>query len=106
VHEGMRRYRDISNQAPAYHMWQVLEPNIESVRERLAAEFGCDTEELAITRNASEALQIAQLGIDLKAGDEVVTTNQDYGRMLDTWQQRVLREGIVLKRISFPVPPP
>ena len=69
-------------------------------------EFGCDAEELAITRNASEALQIAQLGIDLKAGDEVVTTNQDYGRMLDTWDQRVRRDGITLKKISFPVPPP
>ena len=106
VHEAMKRYLDISNQAPAYHMWQVLEPNIESVRAQLAAEFGCDTEELAVTRNASEALQIAQLGIDLKAGDEVVTTNQDYPRMLDTWQQRVKRDGIVLKQISFPVPPP
>ena len=66
VHEAFKRYLDISNQAPVYHMWQVLEPNIESVRRRLAAEFGCDPEELAITRNASEALQIAQLGIDLK----------------------------------------
>jgi isopenicillin-N epimerase len=71
----------------------------------LAAQFGCDPEELAITRNASEALQIAQLGLDLRAGDEVVTTNQDYGRMLDTWQQRVRRDGIKLKKISFPVPP-
>jgi isopenicillin-N epimerase len=106
VHEAMKRYLDISNQAPAYHMWQVLEPNIEPVRERLASEFGCDAEELAVTRNASEALQIAQLGIDLKPGDEVVTTNQDYGRMLDTWQQRVRRDGIVLKQVSFPVPPP
>jgi selenocysteine lyase/cysteine desulfurase len=86
-------------------MWQVLEPNIESVRRQLAAEFGCDAEELAITRNASEALQIAQLGIDLRAGDEVVTTNQDYGRMLDTWEQRVRRDGIRLSKISFPVPP-
>ena len=106
VHEALKRYLDISNQAPAYHMWQVLEPNIESVRERLASEFGCDTEELAITRNASEALQIAQLGLDLAPGDEVVTTNQDYGRMLDTWQQRVRRDRIVLKQVSFPVPPP
>jgi isopenicillin-N epimerase len=106
VHEAMKRYLDISNQAPAYHMWQVLEPNIESVRERLAREFGCDTEELAVTRNASEALQIAQLGLDLAPGDEVVTTNQDYGRMLDTWQQRVRRDRIVLKQVSFPVPPP
>jgi selenocysteine lyase/cysteine desulfurase len=105
VHEALKRYLDISNQAPVYHMWQILEPNIETVRRRLAAEAGCDPEELAITRNASEALQIAQLGIDLKAGDEVLTTNQDYGRMLDTWEQRVRRDGIKLNKISFPVPP-
>jgi len=106
VHEAFKRYLDLSNEAPVYHMWQILEPNIESVRRRLAGEFGCDVEELAITRNASEALQIAQLGIDLKAGDEVLTTNQDYGRMLDTWEQRVRRDGIRLVKISFPVPPP
>jgi isopenicillin-N epimerase len=106
VHEALKRYLDISNQAPVYHMWQVLEPNIESVRRNLAEEAGCGVEELAITRNASEALQIAQLGIDLKPGDEVLTTNQDYGRMLDTWDQRVLRDGVVLTKISFPVPPP
>jgi selenocysteine lyase/cysteine desulfurase len=106
VHEAYKRYLDISNQAPVYHMWQILEPNIESVRRRLAAEVGCDPEELAITRNASEALQIAQLGLDLEPGDEVVTTNQDYGRMLNTWQQRVRRDGIKVTQISFPVPPP
>src|ERR1044071_471393 len=61
-------------------------------------------EELAITRNAIEALQIVQLGIDLQPGDHVVTTNQDYGRMLDTWDQRVRRDKIVVTKISFPVP--
>jgi selenocysteine lyase/cysteine desulfurase len=106
VHEAFKRYLDISNQAPAYHMWQVLEPNLETVRRRLAASFGCDPEEMAITRNASEALQIAQLGIDLAPGDEVVTTTQDYGRMLDTWDQRARRDRIVVKKITFPVPPP
>lgn len=104
VHEALKRYLDVSNQAPPYHMWQVLEPNLETVRRRLAASFGCDTEELAITRNASEALQIAQLGLDLQRGDEVLTTTQDYGRMVDTWEQRVRRDGIVLNKISFPVP--
>ena len=68
VHEAFKRYLDISNQAPVYHMWQILEPNIESVRRRLAAAFGCDAEEMAITRNASEALQIAQLGHRPQAG--------------------------------------
>ncbi len=104
VHEALKRYLDISNQSPVYHMWQILEPNIESVRRRLASEFGCDPEELAITRNASEALQIAQLGLDLKPGDEVLTTNQDYPRMLDTWEQRVRRDAVKLTKISIPTP--
>ena len=106
VHEAFKRYLDVSNQSPVYHMWQVLEPNKETVRRRLAANIGVDPEELALTRNASEALQIAQLGVDLAPGDEVLTTTQDYGRMLDTWEQRVARDKIVLKKIQFPVPPP
>src|SRR5262245_13478538 len=101
VHEALKRYLDISNQAPIHYMWNLLEPNIETVRRKLAAEAGCDPDELAITRNASEALQIAQLGIDLQAGDEVVTTDQDYGRMLDTWDQRARRDKINVTKISF-----
>jgi isopenicillin-N epimerase len=104
VHEAYKRYLDESNQAPIYYMWNLLEPNVEQVRRKLALEAGCDPEELAITRNASDALQICQLGLDLKAGDHVVTTNQDYGRMLDTWDQRVARDGIKVTKISFPVP--
>jgi len=106
VHEALKRYLDISNQSPVYHMWQILEPNVEAVRRGLARELGCDAEEVAITRNASEALQIAQLGLDLEPGDEVLTTNQDYGRMLNTWRQRERRDGIKLNEIAFPVPPP
>ncbi len=106
VHEALKRYLDLSNQSPYTYMWQTLEPGIEAVRRNLAAEAGCDTQEMAITRNASEALQIAQMGIDLKPGDEVLTTNQDYGRMLTTWAPRVRRDGIKLTKISFPVPPP
>jgi isopenicillin-N epimerase len=104
VHEALKRYLDISNQAPIHYMWNQMEPNVETVRRNLAAEAGCDPEEIAITRNASEALQICQLGIDLKPGDEVVTTNQDYGRMLDTWDQRERRDKIKVTKISFPVP--
>jgi selenocysteine lyase/cysteine desulfurase len=106
VQEAMRRYLELSNEAPVYTMWQLLEPHIESVRRRLAASFGCDPEEMAITRNASESLETCILGLDLKPGDEVLTTNQDYPRMLTSWRQRERRDGIVLKTISFPVPPP
>ncbi|MGH7507435.1 MAG: aminotransferase class V-fold PLP-dependent enzyme, partial [Longimicrobiales bacterium] len=105
VQEAMARYLALSNEAPSYTMWTLLEPQIESVRRGLARVFGCDPEEMAITRNASEALEIVQLGLDLEPGDEILTTNQDYPRMLTTWDQRARREGIVVRKLSFPVPP-
>lgn len=104
VQEAMKRYLDYSNTTPTYTMWEVLEPKEENVRTRLARQWGVDSEEVAITRGASEGLQICQCGIDLKPGDEILTTNQDYVRMIWTYQQRAMREGIVLKQISFPVP--
>jgi len=106
VQDALRRYLEYTDLGPVHTMIRELEPQVETVRRRLAETAGCDPEEIAITRNASESLENAQYGIDLKAGDEVLTTNQDYPRMLTTFRQRERREGIVLKTISFPVPPP
>ena len=106
VLEQMIRDLKFSNELPVDHMWRVLEPRIESVRRDLARDFGCDIEEMAITRNASEANEIMIFGLDLKPGDEVIVTNQNYGRMITAWKQRERRDGIVLKQISFKVPPP
>jgi selenocysteine lyase/cysteine desulfurase len=103
VHEAYKRYLDFSNQAPVYHRNQIAQ-NIETVRRRLAMEFGADPEEIAVTRNASESLQIAQESLDLKAGDEVIITDQDYHRMLTTWDQRMRREKIKVTRIQFQAP--
>ena len=103
VLDAVKRYLDMENQAPVYYAG-LIDRNIETVRRGLAEEFGCDAEEMAITRNASESLQIAQNGIDLAPGDEVITTEQDYPRMLTTWDQRARRDKIVVTRLSFPVP--
>jgi isopenicillin-N epimerase len=102
--ESMIRDLQFVNELPVEHNWRILEPKMESTRRELAKEFGCDAEEMAITRNASEGLEIMILGLDLQRGDEVLITNQNYGRMITTWQQRERREGIVLKQIAFPVP--
>jgi selenocysteine lyase/cysteine desulfurase len=104
VQEAMKQHLDYSNQAPVYTMWRILEPQREAVRQRVAREWGVHAEEIAFTRNASESLQTLQLGIDLEPGDEVLTTNQDYPRMITTFRQRERREGIVLKQFSIPVP--
>src|SRR6202051_220002 len=106
VQDSLRRYLEYSDMGPWHTMVNVLERQVETVRRRVAKTAGCDPEEMAITRNSSESLENAQYGIDLKPGDEVLTTNQDYPRMLTTFRQRERREGIVLKTISFPVPPP
>ena len=99
----MKGHLDFSNLAPSYTMWDVLEPHQESVRQRMAREWGVDAEEVAFTRNASEGLQICQFGYDLQAGDEVLTSTQDYGRMITTFKQRERREGIVLRQFELPV---
>jgi selenocysteine lyase/cysteine desulfurase len=105
VQEAMKRHLDFSHSTPSsVALWEVLEPRKEGVRRRMARHWGVDAEEIALTRNASESLQICQFGIDLKPGDEVLTTDQDYPRMLATFKQRERREGIALRQFSIPVP--
>lgn len=106
VQKAMQDYLTVMNMSPSLYVEKLLLPQREGVRRRLASAFGCDPEELAITRNTTESLENVILGIDLKPGDEVLTTNQDYISMLWSWRQREKRDGIVLKTISFPVPPP
>jgi len=105
VLDQMIRDLRFSNELPVEHMWRVLEPRVESVRRDLAHEFGCDAEEMAIVRNASEANETMIFGLDLKRGDEVVVSTQNYPRMLTAWDQRARRDGIVVRRIAFPLPP-
>ena len=105
VTEALVRYIWQQEDATAYTMWQILEPQSETIRTGLAEMFGCDREEIAITRNASESLEICLMGMDLKSGDEILSTTQDYGRMLTTLRQRERREGLVLKLVQIPIPP-
>ncbi|HEY6951493.1 MAG TPA: aminotransferase class V-fold PLP-dependent enzyme [Bacteroidota bacterium] len=105
VTEALCKYIWEQEDATAYTMWSILEPQSETIRTGLADIFGCDREEIAITRNASESLEILLMGMDLKSGDEVLTTTQDYPRMLTTLRQREMREGLQLKYVKVPVPP-
>lgn len=106
VSEAMQRYWTLTNMAPSYYVDELLYPEVELVRRRLAALFGCATDELALTRNTSESLQIVQLGLPLERGDEIVSTTQDYPRMITAWRQRERRDGVVLKLVTVPTPPP
>jgi selenocysteine lyase/cysteine desulfurase len=105
VQEAQARHLSRANSMPPpVVLWREQEPAREHIRERLARQWGVDPEEIALTRNASESLQICQFGLDLSRGDEVLTTTQDYPRMITSFKQRERREGIVLKQLKVPVP--
>ncbi|MFK7773447.1 MAG: aminotransferase class V-fold PLP-dependent enzyme [Saprospiraceae bacterium] len=104
VQDAVERYNQLSNEAPSYYMWRVLDRNREGLRTKLANLAGVSSDEIAINRNASEALETVIFGLRLKRGDEVVLTKQDYPNVINAWKQRALREGVVLKFISFDFP--
>ena len=104
VQEAVERYNQLTNQGPSYYMWRILDQGREPLRYKLAEMAGCSTEEIAINRNATEALNTVIFGLDLKAGDEIIGTKQDYPNMIQAWKQREMREGIVYKQLNFQFP--
>ena len=104
VQEAVERYNQLSNQGPSYYMWRILDQGREPLRQKLAVLAGCSPEEIAINRNATEALNTVIFGLDLKAGDEVIGTKQDYPNMINAWKQRSEREGIQYTQLNFRFP--
>ena len=104
VQDAMKRYYDITNEAPSYYMWRIIDQGREPLRKNLARIAGCSPEEIAMNRNASEALETVIFGLDLKAGDEVVLAKQDYPNMINAWKQREMRDGIKLVWINLDLP--
>ncbi len=104
VQDAMKRYYDLSNEAPSYYMWRVLDKGREPLRSNLATLAGCSPEEIAINRNSSEGLETIIFGLQLKAGDEVVAARQDYPNMINAWKQREMRDGIKVNWINLELP--
>ena len=104
VQEAVERFNQLSNEAPSYYMWRILDQGREPVRYKLASLAGCSPNEIAINRNATEALNTVIFGYPFKAGDEVIGTKQDYPNMIQAYRQRALRDGIVYTQLSFDFP--
>ncbi len=104
VQEAMKRYYDLSNEAPSYYMWRILDQGREPLRKNLAKVAGCSPEEIAINRNSSEGLETIIFGLQLQKGDEVVAARQDYPNMINAYKQREHRDGIKMVWISLDLP--
>ncbi len=93
--------REVNYQG-SYYMRTVQWENKRKVAARLASLAGCSPEELVITRNTTESLDIIISGHDWKEGDEVVMAEQDYGSIVNMFKQMNRRFGVVTKIVSVP----
>jgi selenocysteine lyase/cysteine desulfurase len=93
--------REINYQGSYYMRTRRFDDN-KIMAAKLAALAGCANEELVITRNATESLDLVIGGTHWQAGDEAVMAEQDYGSMLDMFKLVARRHGVVNKIISVP----
>jgi selenocysteine lyase/cysteine desulfurase len=93
------------NEQPSFYMRRRQHDDKLAIKQQLAEFAGVSADEIVITRNTTEALDTIILGMDLKPGDEAVMTDQDYGSMLEAFEMRARRFGIVNKVITIPLRP-
>jgi len=97
----IKHVREVNLQG-AYYMRTVQYENKKAMTAKLAELAGCSTDELIITRNTTESLDMIIAGLNWQPGDEAVMANQDYGAMLDMFNQISKRYGVANKIINVP----
>jgi selenocysteine lyase/cysteine desulfurase len=105
IFEGYNETEKMAQNDPEdYPIWGYGAWN--EFRDPLAAFVGCNRDELALLRNATEANSYIANGVDLKPGDEVLMTDQEHPGGEHPWNLRAKRYGIVVKKITLPKPVP
>ncbi len=100
----IQHVRDVNYQG-SYYMRTVQWENKKAMAAKLAKLAGCATDELIITRNTTESLDMIIGGMNWGSGDEAVMAEQDYGAMLDMFKLVAKRYGVVNKIVSVPNDP-
>src|SRR5437870_7794020 len=103
IFDGYNETEKMAQRDPEdYPMWGYAAWN--EFRDPLAAFVGCKRDEIAMLRNATEANSYIANGVDMKAGDEVLMTDQEHPGGEQPWQLRAKRYGIVVKKVTLPKP--
>lgn len=100
----MKHIRDVNLQG-AYYMRTVQYDNKKMITQKLAEVAGCTSDELIITRNTTESLDMIISGMDWKAGDEAIYAFPDYGAMMDMFDQVARRYNLTLRIAPLPMDP-
>ena len=105
VVSAMVEYQEKSSslEVDGYPRWGY--ETLDAHREKLALQFGCKKDELALMHNATEAMSTVAAGLDLSAGDEVIMTDQEHPSGKGGWTVRQARHGVAIKTVAIPLPP-
>ena len=90
---------------PAVQEYAMIDEIEATVRPQMASFIGADRDEVAFTRNATESLNIMANGLELKPGDEILTTTHEHAAGLDPWLLKSQRDGVIVRQIRVPSPP-
>lgn len=74
------------------------------IREKVGKLLNCDPREIALTDNVTNAMSYIANGLELKAGDELITTDQEHPGGRCCWEVREKRDGLVIKQVKIPKP--
>lgn len=93
------------NESPSYYMRTRQNEMREKVREKLANYAGVAKDELVLTRNTTESMNIIIQGIKLEEGDEILRTNLEYPNMIQALDMRERRFGTKVRIVDVPIHP-
>ena len=99
-----RQQEDAGADIEAYRRQNFSGQAIGALAKRLAELLDCDADEVTLTRGASEALNIVANGLELAAGDEIVTTGREHGSAINPWLLQAARRGVIVKQVPLPTP--
>ena len=104
VLNAQKKYLEQINEMPSRYLTRVYSRNRFILREKLAELGGCLPQEIAIMQNTTEGMNTIMLGIDWKAGDEVIVSKQDYSTVKLGWKQLEKRHQIKIIWVNLPAP--
>jgi isopenicillin-N epimerase len=89
---------------PVHNEWGGIGNGMEPVRTKAAEFIGAQPDEVAITRNTTEGMNAVATGLELQAGDEILTTNHEHGGGMVCWQYLAKRRGVAIRQLEMPAP--